>query len=248
MALRAIAEQLISMTGGEIFACAPLVEQSGKGRGVTLTEPLRVTEFGPRDFAVTGTPADCVQLAIDQLMPQKPDLVLSGVNRGQNLAEDTSVSGTVAGAFQGMALGVPSLALSQAVQIWEDGAHVHWDTAISHGPDLIRRLLTAGWPSHTILNINFPPLLCDQVCGFEVTRQGFRDLHNLHATPRTDLRGKTYYWMGFRGEVCETKPGTDLAAMAEGKISISPLHLDLTDLKACQALSLALTKGGPGQA
>jgi 5'-nucleotidase len=194
-----------------------------------------VREAGPRRFSTTGTPTDCVMIGIHELVQgAKPDLVLSGVNRGANLAEDVTMSGTVAGAIEGMALGVPAIALSQ-MGFHEAGAD--FAVAEAHAPGIIKRLVELGWPADVILNINFPQGDPGSVSEVEVTRQGFRDVHVRHAERRTDLRGKTYYWIGFRQERSRPAEGTDLRALYEGRISVTPLHIDLTHAAAMHDLT-----------
>ncbi len=224
----AVLQRIAATLSDDVWISAPLHEQSAKGRSITLQEPLRAFPVGERGWAVSGTPTDCVLLAVNDLMPSPPDLILSGVNRGQNLADDTTMSGTVAGALQGMAMGVPSIALSQSLGDFTDGHPIPWDTSEHFAPGIIQHLLEAGWPPDVILNINFPDRTPDQVKGVEVTRQGQRDVHHMHAERRTDLRGRPYFWMGFRGGEAEPPAGTDLHAIAEGKISVTPLHIDLT--------------------
>lgn len=240
-ALRRIAHAL----SDDVWSCAPESEQSGASRGVTLSAPLRVRRFGEKDWAVAGTPTDCVLLAINDLMPQKPDLVLSGVNRGHNLGEDVTFSGTVAGALQGMALGCPSVALSQALHVFEDGRTAYYETAEAFGPGVVSNLLRAGWPADVVININFPDAEPDAVSEVEVTRQGFRALSHMHAERRRDLRGRDYYWMGFRGRAETPAPGTDLAAIAQGRISVTPLHIDLTHLTTLHDLKAVIGGAAP---
>jgi len=230
VALERIAAQLTD----DVWICAPEYEQSGASRALTLAEPIRVRTLGERRFATTGTPTDCVMLGIHELVKgKKPDLVLSGVNRGANLAEDVTMSGTVAGAIEGMALGVPSIALSQ-MGFYEPGES--FEPAEAFGPGIIKRLVEIGWPADVVLNINFPNTPVEEITEVEVTRQGFRDVHVRHAERRTDLRGKEYYWVGFRQERSSPAEGTDLRALYEGKISVTPLHIDLTHLAAVHDL------------
>ena len=221
-------ERIARALSDDVWVCAPAVEQSGKGRGITLTEPMRVHRFADKRFSVTGTPTDCVVLAINDLMPERPDLVLSGVNRGHNVAEDCSYSGTVAGALQGMAMGVRSIALSQSLERFHDEVVARYETAEAFAPGIIQRLLETKWPDGVVMNLNFPNLAPEDVTEVEVTRQGFRDVSEMHAVRRTDLRGRDYYWMSFRGAKQDHAPGTDLRAMDDGKISVTPLHIDLT--------------------
>ena len=222
-------ERIARELSDDVWTVAPAVEQSGKGRGITLTEPLRVNRVNDRRFSVTGTPTDCVVLAVNDLMADhRPDLVLSGVNRGHNVGEDCSYSGTVAGALQGMAFGIRSIALSQSLERFHDEVTAHWETAEAFAPAIITRLLDQEWRDGVVMNLNFPALPPELVKQVEVTRQGFRDIGEMHAVRRTDLRGRDYYWMSFRGTKQEHAEGTDLRAMDEGRISVTPLHIDLT--------------------
>ncbi|MFT4956023.1 MAG: 5'-nucleotidase [Brevundimonas sp.] len=222
-------ERIARELSDDVWTVAPAVEQSGKGRGITLTEPLRVNRVNDRRFSVTGTPTDCVVLAVNDLMADhRPDLVLSGVNRGHNVGEDCSYSGTVAGALQGMAFGIRSIALSQSLERFHDEVTAHWETAEAFAPAIINRLLDQEWREGVVMNLNFPALPPELVKQVEVTRQGFRDIGEMHAVRRTDLRGRDYYWMSFRGTKQEHAEGTDLRAMDEGRISVTPLHIDLT--------------------
>jgi len=241
-ALERIAHQL----SDDVWIAAPEYEQSGASRALTLSEPLRLRRLDDRRYAISGTPTDCVMLAIEELMQgAKPDLVLSGVNRGHNTAEDVTMSGTVAGAIQGMALGVPSIALSQSLAFFHDDEVARYDTAETFAPGIIQRLLDAGWPSDVIININFPNRKPAEVEEVEVTSQGRRDLHNMKAEKRTDLRGRDYYWMGFTARRPIVGDGTDLAAVLAGKISVTPLHIDLTHMPTVHALKGVLGGAPP---
>jgi len=233
--LEAIAAEL----SDDVWVVAPEIEQSGASRALTLTELIRVRQVSERKFAVRGTPTDCVMLAISELMPDKPDLVLSGVNRGQNIAEDVTLSGTVAGAIQGMALGIPSIALSQALVVYREDHRAPFEIAREHGPALIKRLLEAGWPKDVVLNINFPDTGGKPVGPVEVTRQGFRAAFNIHFEKRADLRGGHYYWMGFNKEPIDAAEGCDVRAVSDGRISVTPLHIDLTHERALADLKAA---------
>jgi 5'-nucleotidase len=239
-------ERIAAQLSDDVWVVAPEIEQSGASRALTLTTPLRVRRLEAKRFAVFGTPTDCVLLAIQDLIEGgKPDLVLSGVNRGQNLGEDVTVSGTVAGAMQGMALGVPGIALSQALEVFHDSEQALYETAETYAPGIIRKLLKTGWPDDVIININFPDLEPDQVTTVEVCAQGIRDVQNGHAEKRTDLRGRDYYWMGWRGLVDNSPEGTDLYAVRHGRISVTPLHIDLTHRPTLHALKSVLGGAPP---
>jgi 5'-nucleotidase len=219
-------ERIAAKLSDDVWVVAPEYEQSGASRALTLAEPVRVRVLSERRFSTTGTPTDCVMLGVNDLIPGgKPDLVLSGVNRGANLAEDVTMSGTVAGAIEGMALGVPAIALSQ-MGFYEESHG--FAPAEAYGPGVIKRLVEIGWPSDVVLNINFPNRDVSEITEVEVTRQGFRDAQIRHAEKRTDLRGRDYYWIGFRQLRSSPPEGTDLRALYDGKISVTPLHIDLT--------------------
>jgi 5'-nucleotidase len=219
-------ERIAAQLSDDVWICAPDAERSGASRALTLTDPIRVRQLGERRFATSGTPTDCVMLGVRELVTgAKPDLVLSGVNRGANLAEDVTMSGTVAGAIEAMALGVRGIALSQ-MGFYEGSPG--YDAAEAFAPGIIRRLVEVGWPDDVVMNINFPGRPPADVTEVEVTRQGFRDVPVRVAEKRTDLRGRDYYWVGFRQERSQPAPGTDLRALYDGKISVTPLHIDLT--------------------
>lgn len=239
-------QRIAAALSDDVWTVAPEFEQSGASRALTLADPIRVRRVDERSFSVTGTPTDCVMLGIRELMTGKaPDLVLSGVNRGQNLAEDVTMSGTVAGAIEGMALGVPSIALSQGVMHFDDGYRAPFETAEAFGPGIIGRLLEIGWPTDVILNLNFPARAPQDVTTVEVTRQGFRDTHIRHAEKRTDPRGRDYYWMGFGVQPSNPAEGTDLRAFYEGRISVTPLHIDLTHMETVHKLKSVLGGAPP---
>jgi 5'-nucleotidase len=213
----------------EVWIVAPEIDQSGVSHSLSLNDPLRMREVGERHFAVKGTPTDCVIMGVRHIMKEKADLVLSGVNRGRNCAEDVTYSGTVAGAMEGTVLGIPSFALSQAYA-FTTKHNPYWETAIKHAPDLIKRVLKAGMPRDVLVNVNFPDCQPEQVAGVAVTVQGKRDQELLRIDGRHVGRGNPYYWIAFtRGGVSGAAQGSDLAALMENRISVTPLRLDLTD-------------------
>ena len=234
-------ERIAAQLSDDVWICAPETEMSGASRALTLSDPIRVRQLDAKRFSTTGTPTDCVMLGIRELVPGKaPDLVLSGVNRGANLAEDVTMSGTVAGAIEAMALGVPGIALSQ-MGFYEGNAG--YDAAEAFAPGIIRRLVETGWPDDVIMNLNFPGRPPAEITEVEVTRQGFRDAHIRWRQKRTDPAGRDYYWMGFRQERSQPAEGTDLRALYDGKISVTPLHIDLTHAESVHKLRGVL--GGP---
>jgi 5'-nucleotidase len=230
-------ERIAARLSDDVWICAPEGEQSGASRALTLSTPVRVRRLGPKKFAVSGTPTDCVMLALHDLIEgARPDLVLSGVNRGQNLGEDVSMSGTVAAAMMAMAMGIPGIALSQALEVFHDECHCALDVAEAFAPGIVAKLVETGWPKDVVININFPDRPVDEVAGVEVTRQGFREPGSIRTERRTDLRGRDYYWLGFAGRQPRLEKGVDLSAIAAGRISVTPLHIDLTHMGAVHDL------------
>src|SRR5271169_3528087 len=224
-----IVEQIARELSDDVWVVAPELDQSGVSHSLSLNDPLRLREVGPRHFAVQGTPTDCVIMGARHIMKEMPDLVLAGVNRGRNAAEDVTYSGTVAGAMEGTVLGIPSFALSQAYAMSTKHAP-HWDTAIKFAPDLIRKVLKAGMPRDVLVNVNFPDCPPGEVAGVAVAVQGKRDQELLRIEARHDGRGNPYFWIAFgRGGIAGASAGSDLAALNEKRISVTPLRLDLTD-------------------
>ncbi len=220
-----VLERIARELGRDVWVVAPETEQSGAAHSLTLHRPLRVRRITRRRFAVDGTPTDCVMLAINTLIPgRKPDLMLSGVNRGSNLADDVTYSGTIAAAFEATLLGVPAIALSQR---YANGHAVQWTTAAQHAPGLIRRLVEIGWPEDVTINVNFPDAPADAVTEVVVCRQGRHKFGDV-LSERIDPRGRPYYWIGAVRREGENAPDTDIAVVEDGGIAVTPLHLDLT--------------------
>ncbi len=233
-----VLEKIARQLSGDVWVVAPESEQSGASHSLTLTEPLRIREISERRFSVRGTPTDCVMMAMHHIIEDpRPSLVLSGVNRGGNLGEDVTYSGTIAAAMEGAILGVPSIALSQ---VMSPGQPVKWATAEHHAPALIRRLLAAGWPQGVLINVNFPGVPHGSVTGVRAAVQGRRDITGLFIDARVDARGVPYFWLGFRREVGVPDPESDLGVVAAGGIAVTPLQLDLTHLEAHRALRESL--------
>jgi 5'-nucleotidase len=231
-----VAEAIARSLSGDVWVVAPESEQSGASHSLTLTQPLRLRKIDERHFTITGTPTDCVMMASAHLLKERaPDLVISGVNRGINAADDVTYSGTIAGAMEGCALGIPSIALSQTFN-YEDRNDIHWDCAAAHGPELVKKLVETGWPKDVLMNVNFPDCAPEEVSGIEVVAQGVREWQGITIERRVDLRDNAYFWIGFRRERFTPKKGTDLGALSMKKISVTPLQLNLTDWKVVQTL------------
>lgn len=221
-------EALIEIAGQlsrDVWVVAPEFNQSGAGHSLSITRPIRSRRVSEAKFAVEGTPTDCVLFAVKHLLKdRKPDIVLSGVNRGTNMADDVTYSGTIAGAMEGCLLGIPSIAFSQAY------THPHplkWGTATHHGADVARRVLAIDWPRNVFVNVNFPDVIAGSVKGVKITRQGVRGFGG-YIIEREDPRGGAYYWIAYAPGAPEVGEEGDIAAVRSGHISVTPLHLDLT--------------------
>lgn len=232
-----ILEAIARALSDDIWIVAPSEEQSGAGHSLTLTRPLRIREHGPRRFSVTGTPTDSVMLALGKVMDAKPDLILSGVNRGANLAEDVTYSGTVAAAMEGTLAGIRSIALSQAYAREGIGDDVSFDTAAQWGAQVINALVDVPLPANSLLNVNFPAVAASAVKGIRTTRQGFRDYSRLGIVTNRDPRGYDYHWFALGGARETPAHATDLEAIIEGYVSVTPLTLDLTATDALAAIA-----------
>lgn len=222
-------EEIAGNYSDDVWIVAPTEEQSGAGHSLTLTVPVRLRRLGERRFCVTGTPTDAVMMAIAWIMKDDPpDLILSGVNRGANLGEDVTYSGTVSAAMEGALAGIPSVALSQGSAREGMGDTVPFAAAQAWADRVLRPLLEAPMAPRTLVNVNFPALPPDEVKGIRVVRQGIRDYGRLRIVQRSDPRGYHYYWFGLAPVVQTPGHVTDLEAIADGYVAVTPLHLDLT--------------------
>lgn len=223
----ALLEEIARDLTDDVWVVAPEGEQSGTAHSLTLHSPLRYRPVGDdgRHFAVDGTPTDSVLLAVNRLVEgRKPTLLLSGVNRGANIGDDVTYSGTIAAAIEGTLLGVRSMALSQ---IFRHPDPVPWDCARAHAAAVISRCCAAGWARNVTINVNFPNCHADAVKGIEVVRQGKRKLGD-HLIERHDPRGRPYIWIGPQRNEDVTVVGTDIEAVHRNVISVTPLCVDLT--------------------
>lgn len=222
--------------GFETFIVAPDREQSASSHALTMRRPLRVVQIGPNSWTVDGTPTDCVNLALSSILKdRRPDLVLSGINSGPNLGDDVTYSGTVACAFEGTLLGVRSIAFS--LDWRRDGGAPDFTEAGRVAGDVIRHALTAPIEGETLWNVNIP---VGKPKGMKATRMG-RRRYGETVVEKIDPRGRPYYWIG-GAHIDTPSDGTDLAAVADGWVSVTPLHLDLTDYRALPGLEGGLEK------
>lgn len=230
--LEAIARQF----SDDIWICAPDEEQSGMGHALTLTRPIRMRQHGERRFSVTGTPTDAVTMGLRKVVDAAPDVILSGVNRGANLADDITYSGTVSAAIEGALAGIRSIALSQVYAREGMGNDVPFGAAVEWGAKVLAPLLDTPLPKRTLVNVNFPARPASEVRGIRVTRQGFHDYSRGTVVEGRDPRGFKYYWFGLEAIEHTLDHGSDLEAIEEGYVSVTPLQLDLTHHSSLGAL------------
>jgi 5'-nucleotidase len=217
---------------GEVTIVAPERNHSGASNSLTLGNPIRIKEIEDRTFRVSGTPSDCVHLALTGLVEEDPDMVISGINFGANLGDDVIYSGTVAAAIEGRFLGLPAIAVSL---VFEDQPQ-YFETAAEAVALIVGRLMHDPLPADTILNINVPDLPWSEIRGFEVTRLGHR--HRAKDSIKTeDPQGRPLYWIGPSGPGRDAGPGTDFNAVERGYVSISPIQVDLTRYQALEQVS-----------
>jgi 5'-nucleotidase len=220
----------------DVWVVAPEQEQSGASHSLTLRRPLRKRRLQQNWFGIDGTPTDSVLMGVTQILAdRRPDLVLSGINRGANLGEDVTYSGTVAGAREGVMLGIPAIAFSLITAL---NKPAKWETPERYALDLIRRLTAAGWRRNTIINVNFPDVPPDQVKGVEVAGLARRKL-GTQWVEGVDPRGAPYYWLGMQREE-EVLDGTDLHAVQQGRIAVTPVQLELVHPQSLETLRTAL--------
>jgi 5'-nucleotidase len=222
-----VLERIARQLSDDIWVIAPETDQSGLAHSLTLSNPLRLRKIDERHYAVRGTPTDCVIMGVKHLMPEPPELIISGVNSGSNMADDVTYSGTVAGAIEGTLLGIKSIALSQEYNL-DGGARVlPWEIVEEQAPALLKKLLAVELAKGVLVNINFPSCAASEIAGTRVTAQG-KLSHGLAIEERHDGRGLPYYWLRYgRGKDVPAE-NSDVAAIRKNYISITPLQLDLT--------------------
>jgi len=236
-----VLEQIAHELSDDVWVAAPETNHSGAGHSLTLRRPLRTRQVSERRFAIDGTPTDCVLLALQHVLRGVSiDLVLSGVNHGGNVGEDVTYSGTVAAAMEATLMRVPAIALSQACR---DTHPVKWQTARSFAPGIIEKCLSMPWPDDVLLNVNFPDVVAQAVEGVKVTAQGKRKIGE-QLVERIDPRGEPYIWIGaLRGD-STYGDGTDLAALRDGYVSVTPIHMDMTHRPSFEYLTRLLCQEG----
>lgn len=232
-----VLEKIAAHFSDDIWVCAPSEEQSGAGHSLTLNRPVRLRQHAEKRFSITGTPTDAVTMALRKVLPGPPDLILSGVNRGANLGDDVTYSGTVSAAIEGALAGIRSIALSQVYSREGMADAVPFDAAEEWGEKVLRPLIDAPFAPRTLINVNFPPVAAGEVKGIRVVRQGFHDYARGSLVEGIDPRGYPYYWFGLHG--IQHTPGhrTDLEAIDDRYVAVTPLHVDLTHDASMAALT-----------
>jgi 5'-nucleotidase len=227
---------------GEVYVVAPDRERSASSHSLTIDVPLRAKRLRDRVFAVRGTPTDCVLLSIENLLPSRPDLVVSGVNRGPNMGTDVTYSGTVAAAIEGTILGSPSIAVSL-----DHGPRGEYDyaPAAAVARSFAEMVLERGLPDGTLLNINVPNVPAEKIRAPRATRLGHQ-VYEDSIIEKTDPRGESYYWIGGQSSRRSKDAGTDFAAVASGHVSVTPIHLDMTDYETLARLADWPFESAPG--
>ncbi|MEM7268726.1 MAG: 5'/3'-nucleotidase SurE [Pseudomonadota bacterium] len=213
--------------GGEVWTVAPETERSGASHCVSYTSPMRLTALGPRRFCIEGHPADCTIAGVAEIMPEPPDLVLSGVNRGHNVAEDAVYSGTIAGAKEGAIQGVRSIALSQYFDL-QNGPEDQFSSARAYGVEAVRKALSLPWRDDVFYNINFPAVAAEKVKGLRLSHQGRRG-GAFMVEPFSSPNGRKYLWLRHSGRNLEAGDGADSTLCAQGYVTLTPMRPDLTD-------------------
>ena len=232
-----ILETIARTISDDLWIVAPAEEQSGAGHSLTLSRPVRVRKHDTRRFSVSGTPTDAVMMALGVVMEGlRPDLILSGVNRGANLGEDVTYSGTVSAAMEGTLAGIRSIALSQVYAREGMGDSVPFAAASEWGPRVLASLLDVAMPERTLINVNFP---AEPPKGIKVVEQGFHDYGRARIVKGTDPRGYPYYWFGLGATMHTPGHDTDLEAIGDGFVTVTPLHLDLTHYGSMAMLTKA---------
>ena len=216
---------------GRITIIAPEHDSSAASHALTMNRPLRVREIAENVYAVNGTPTDCITIGIGKILPQKPDLVISGINPGPNLGDDVSYSGTVSAAIESTMLGIPAIAVSLAAE----SDPLHYETAADFSIRLAQIILAKGLPRDTLLNVNVPNTPADRIEGVLFTRRG-RRLYEDAIKETHDPWGRKHYWIGGGTPSFDAGEDTDSAAISVNKVSITPMHLDPTNYEALKLL------------
>lgn len=229
----AVLERVAKSLSDDVWTIAPEVNHSGAGHSLTLKRPLHIHQIGEKRYQVDGTPTDCVLLGVNQVMAaDRPDLVLSGVNWGSNVAEDVTYSGTIAAAMEATLLGLPAIALSADVGA---GETPFWETVEHYAPKVIQTLVGQAFPPGVLMSVNFPNCAADHVKGIKVTTQGFHHIRS-NVVKAEDPYHNPVYWVGMQVRETALDPNSDVAAVEEHYVSVTPIHMEMTDFATMDQL------------
>lgn len=238
----AVLEEIAAQFSDDVWTVAPAEDHTGAGHSMSLSRPVRLRKHAPKRWSVTGTPTDAVQMGLRHVLDSAPDVVLSGINIGANLGDDITYSGTVSAAMEGSLGGVKSIAMSQVFRREGMDENDRFAAAREWGPKVLAPLLEAEFAPRTLVNVNFPPIPAAGVAGIRAVRQGFHDYSRGTIEERRDPRGQRYYWFGLAPMEHTPDHGTDLEAIDEGYVSVTPLQLDLTDHSQLASLAERLDR------
>lgn len=227
-------EKVVREHCDDVWVVAPDEEKSGASHSISMHMPIRQRQLDERHIAIKGSPTDCVLMALQQVMPERPTLVLAGINRGGNLADEIHYSGTIAVAMEAALLGIPAIALSQ---VFPRGGDVPWDTAERFAVPVIEQVLERGLGDGSFVNINFPPVPASRVSGLQLTAMGRRPPGAFKTEGRVDNRRIPYYWVHLEPDEGGEREGSDLRAMADNAVSLCPMQVDMTDRSMFEAFS-----------
>lgn len=237
-----VLEKIARALSDDVWIVAPEVEQSGAGHSLTINYPIRFRKISRQRFAVSGTPTDCVLMGVREIMPENPDIVLSGVNRGKNVGEDVTHSGTVAGALEGTLCNVVSIAMSQAVDFTKTNPVIHWKTAEKYGPGIVKSLIAEKQEYDTLYNVNFPDCDPEDVEGIKVVAHGKRNIPK-QLTRYVDPKKRPYFWLNWPEEGADPRrPDSDIEWLVNGYITITPLSMDMTNYTILKRLKGKIEK------
>ncbi len=232
----AVLERVARQLTSDVWVVAPQFDQSGVAHSLSLQDPLRISQISDHKFSVCGTPTDCVIMAVKKILSTKPDLILSGINNDHNVAGGITYSGTIAGAIEGTLLGIKSIAVSQAYVASSEKNSI-FTFAEEVLPKLVNKLIDVTVPVGTFFNVNFPGQSLENINSTKITVQGSQDCTQLIVDERCDSYGNSYFWLVFRNNEIQLDENSDLNAIRQGYISVTPLKVDMTDYSTLQELS-----------
>lgn len=237
-----VLEKIARAISDDVWIVAPEMEQSGAGHSLTINSPIRYRKISNERFAVYGTPTDCVLMGVREIMPQAPDLVLSGVNRGKNVGEDVTHSGTVAGALEGTLCDILSIAMSQSVDFTQNNPKIHWKTAEKYAPTIVKKIIAEKREYDTLYNINFPDRSPGNIEGIKVVAHGKRDVPK-QLSRYVDPKNRPYFWLNWPEEGADPRrPDSDIEWLVRGYITVTPLCMNMTNYNLLTQLKGKLEK------